>query len=87
MFMKALAAVVVTAIVAVALSVTAADAAKKKRYQYRADMPYQHRAPARDRYSSDPPSLDGRVTGYPRTCGFDTFLRDASRTPIGPYCH
>jgi hypothetical protein len=87
MFMKALAAVVVTAIMAVAFSVTAADAAKKKRYQYRSEMPYHYRASTRYRYSSDPPSLDGRVTGYPRTCGFDTFVRDASRTPIGPYCH
>jgi hypothetical protein len=87
MFMKGLAAVVAAAVMVVALSVTAADAAKKKRYQYRSDMPYQYRAPSRYRYSADPPSLDGRVTGYPRTCGFDTFVRDSSRTPIGPYCH
>src|SRR5436309_1450823 len=49
-----------------------ADAAKKKQQ------------PA---YRADSTSLDGRVTGYPRTCGYDTFLRDSRGVPMGPYCH
>jgi len=38
-------------------------------------------------YRSDVPSLDGRVTGRPRTCGFSTFLYDNRGVPMGPYCH
>jgi len=33
------------------------------------------------------PSLDGRVTGQPRTCGFDYFVYDVKGVPTGPYCH
>ena len=33
------------------------------------------------------PSLDGRVTGRPRTCGYDYFIYDAKGVPTGPYCH
>jgi len=38
-------------------------------------------------YRSAAPSLDGRVTGRPRTCGYDTFLYDGRGVPMGPYCH
>jgi hypothetical protein len=37
--------------------------------------------------SSEPPSLDGRVTGHERTCGFDTFVYSPSGGTVGPYCH
>jgi hypothetical protein len=37
--------------------------------------------------SSDPSSLDGRVAGQPRTCGFDTFIYSPSGGTVGPYCH
>ena len=33
------------------------------------------------------PSLDGRVTGRPRTCGYDYFQYDHRGVPHGPYCH
>ena len=33
------------------------------------------------------PSLDGRVLGYPRTCGHDYFQYSTTGTPVGPYCH
>ena len=85
--MKGLAAALAGAIVVTSLSATAADAAKRKQYQYRSDAEYRYRAPAQYRYGSDSTSLDGRVTGYPRTCGFDTFRRDSSIATIGPYCH
>jgi len=32
-------------------------------------------------------SLDGRVTGRARTCGFNTFVYDNRGVPTGPYCH
>jgi hypothetical protein len=38
-------------------------------------------------YQSDTASLDGRVTGRPRTCGYDTYLYDYKGVPMGPYCH
>ena len=33
------------------------------------------------------PSLDGRITGRPRTCGYETFQYDGLGVPYGPYCH
>ena len=33
------------------------------------------------------PSLDGRVTGRPRTCGYDYLQYDHRGVPHGPYCH
>jgi hypothetical protein len=33
------------------------------------------------------PSVDGRITGRPRTCGFATFQYDGWGVPYGPYCH
>jgi hypothetical protein len=33
------------------------------------------------------PSLDGRITGRMRTCGFDLLQYDRRGVPYGPYCH
>ena len=33
------------------------------------------------------PSLDGRITGRMRTCGFDLLQYDRRGVPHGPYCH
>ena len=33
------------------------------------------------------PSLDGRITGRMRTCGFDLLQYDRRGMPYGPYCH
>jgi len=71
MLHKNLAAVAAAAVLVSALSALPADAKKQKQYQYR----------------SDTPSLDGRVTGRPRTCGYDMFLYDVRGVPMGPYCH
>jgi hypothetical protein len=38
-------------------------------------------------YRPDTTSLDGRTTGRPRTCGYETFLYDGFGVPVGPYCH
>jgi hypothetical protein len=67
---------ILAAILAVLLAVSA-DAAPRQR---RAAEP-----PARQ--SSETSSLDGRVTGHPRTCGFDTFVYSPSGGTMGPYCH
>jgi hypothetical protein len=60
-----------TAIIA-ALFPLAADAAPKGKKQ---------------RSGTDASSLDGRITGQPRTCGSDTFRYSSSGTTTGPYCH
>jgi hypothetical protein len=51
----------------------AADAAKKTKRQA---------APA-----ATGQSLDGRVLGYPRTCGYNYYIYDVRGIPVGPYCH
>jgi hypothetical protein len=56
----------------IAFSTLPTDAAKKKRSAAQA-------AAGR--------SLDGRVTGYPRTCWHDYYLYDSRGVPLGPYCH
>jgi hypothetical protein len=33
------------------------------------------------------PSLDGRITGRMRTCGFELLQYDRRGVPYGPYCH
>ena len=38
-------------------------------------------------FRPDTTSLDGRITGRPRTCGYDTFQYDSRGVPVGPYCH
>jgi hypothetical protein len=71
---------VLAAILAALLAVPANAEPKERALQRRAAEP-----PARQ--SSEPPSLDGRVTGHPRTCGFDTFVYSPSGGTMGPYCH
>jgi hypothetical protein len=44
-------------------------------------------APKEKRSRPDTRSLDGRTTGYPRTCGHDYFVYSTSGSPVGPYCH
>ena len=73
MLHKRLAAVAVAAIMVTAFSVLPADAAAKRE--------------KRSQSQSDTTSLDGRVTGQPRTCGYDTFQYDSRGVPRGPYCH
>jgi hypothetical protein len=80
MFHKGLAAAV-AAIVALAMCSMPADA------RARAKKRYDVQAPRDGRVAGQPPSLDGRVTGRPRTCGFDTFQYDGFGVPYGPYCH
>ena len=69
---KGLVTLVAAAIVATTFSALPADARAKNKSQHRADTA---------------PSLDGRTTGRPRTCGFDTFQYDGFGVPYGPYCH
>jgi hypothetical protein len=79
MIRKAVVALATAAIMAAALSAEPADARAKKKPQYRTDS-----APYR---ADTAPSLDGRTTGRPRTCGYQTFQYDGFGVPYGPYCH
>jgi hypothetical protein len=74
---NALAIVLAAAVMAVPLAARPADAAAARK---------QKSPPPRER-SDAAPSLDGRVLGYPRTCGYDHFQYSTSGTPVGPYCH
>ena len=74
MLHKALAALAAAAIMAFA--VLPADAAKKAK-RYRVET----------RTTTVSPSLDGRITGRSRTCGYATFQYDGLGVPYGPYCH
>jgi hypothetical protein len=68
------AAVLAVLVVAALVCGLAADAAPRQRQ--------------RSQSSSDqPPSLDGRTLGYPRTCGHDYYVYSGTGTPVGPYCH
>jgi len=67
---------VVAAAIVMAISALPAEAARK-----------QKQSQTQARYQSASPSLDGRVTGRERTCGFDTFMYDGKGATIGPYCH
>ena len=71
MLKEIFAGILATAIMVAAVFVVPADAAKKEKKQYR----------------SDAPSLDGRITGSPRTCGYDSLLYGSDGVPVGPYCH
>ncbi len=77
MLRKGLVAVAAAAIMVTAFSVLPADARAKKEKQYRENTPYRVTTP----------SLDGRITGRPRTCGYNTFMYDELGVPTGPYCH
>jgi len=75
---KSLAGIVAAAIALTAFSVLPADAAKKTKKRYPA---------AEVTRGATGPSLDGRVTGRPRTCGSDSYVYDGWGVPMGPYCH
>jgi hypothetical protein len=72
---------ILVAIAAIALTATAfaspADAAR--RYRHHGHYAYSG--------SAQGYSLDGRFTGQPRTCGFNTYVYDDRGVPRGPYCH
>jgi hypothetical protein len=69
---KALSVVLASAFIAMTLSVQAeARVKKQKRYGVT--------------HAQQTPSLDGRITGRPRTCGFATFQYDGWGVPYGPY--
>jgi hypothetical protein len=78
MNMKKCYVAVVAAIVAT-MFVLPADARSKKPKRYDVQKPYE--------VQTQTPSLDGRITGRPRTCGFATFQYDGWGVPYGPYCH
>jgi hypothetical protein len=80
MFYKAVAAAV-AATIAATMSCMPADARAKPQKRYEVQRP------APDARRSQTPSLDGRITGRSRTCGFDTFQYDGFGVPYGPYCH
>jgi hypothetical protein len=69
---KAFAFAVCAAVFAIALAALPAEGARKQKPRPRPEA------------SS---SLDGRVLGYPRTCGYDHFQYSTTGTPVGPYCH
>ena len=71
MLHKAVAGVFATAVMVAAFFALPADAANKEK----------------KRFGSEAPSLDGRNTGQPRTCGYGTFRYSTSGTTMGPYCH
>jgi hypothetical protein len=72
MMRSALVALAAAAITVSALAISPADARTKKEGQY---------------VAHGQSSLDGRVTGRARTCGFATFQYDNRGVPMGPYCH
>jgi hypothetical protein len=76
MLRTGLVAVAAAAIMVTAFSVPANARAKKEK-QYPENTPYRVTTP----------SLDGRITGRPRTCGYNTFMYDELGVPTGPYCH
>ena len=61
-----------------ALAQTAAHRARVQQYPSQFDQSYGRTVT---------PSLDGRVEGHSRTCGYDTFQYDSEGTQTGPYCH
>jgi hypothetical protein len=78
MLRKGLVAVVASVFMVTAFAALPADARAKKKAPYRPEAPYRSGATT---------SLDGRVTGRPRTCGYATFQYDGFGVPYGPYCH
>jgi hypothetical protein len=68
---KSLIALAAAAVLVTAFAAPSAEAATKKER----------------RYVASPTSYDGRVTGRPRTCGYDLFQVDNRGIPVGPYCH
>ena len=78
MFRKGLVAIVAGVVMVTALTALPADARIKKKAPYRPEAQYRPNGTT---------SLDGRVTGRPRTCGYATFQYDGFGVPYGPYCH
>ena len=76
MLRKIVATFAVSVIIMSACAALPADAAKRAKH-HRA----QPAAPSASR------SLDGRVLGHVRTCGFGTLQYDGFGVPYGPYCH
>jgi hypothetical protein len=72
--LRKLLVVLTTAAIASAFLAHPADAAKKAKKRYPAAV-------------NTNKSLDGRVLGYPRTCGHAHFVYDGWGVPEGPYCH
>lgn len=84
MLYKGLATVIAAAVVLTAVSLPAdARARKQKRY----DVQTQQTPTLDGRAGAKTPSLDGRITGRARTCGYDMFQYDGLGVPYGPYCH
>jgi hypothetical protein len=77
---RKIAALLSMIVLIVAVAAPPADAAKKKKR-------YRSQTPSSEQYRPQPPSLDGRVTGQPRTCGSDSLRYDSTGAPVGPYCH
>jgi hypothetical protein len=61
-----------------AMAQAATHRARPQQAPARVDLPYVR---------AGTPSVDFRVEGQPRTCGFYTFQYDTEGTPTGPYCH
>jgi hypothetical protein len=66
----------VASVLVAACTVSSADAGKKNK-RYRTYPPAPNASP----------SLDGRVLGRERTCGYATLQYDGLGVPYGPYCH
>src|SRR5262245_18358708 len=69
-----LGAIAAVAIIMTTFAMPPADAAKKAKGYRPATI-------------TTPTSLDGRITGRTRTCGYYTLQYSASGAPHGPYCH
>ena len=76
MLRKALAAIATAAILVAVFVVPPADAKKGKKGNQ-----------DRQQTTTAAPSFDKRMTGRPRTCGYDTMQYDSNGMPYGPYCH
>ena len=79
-------------IVASTVGAVPADARNRSLYADQWYAPYAWNRQQYPSYGALPsyggvPSFDGRVTGRPRTCGFDTFRYDQRGATMGPYCH
>jgi hypothetical protein len=79
------AALCAAALAATVLLMSPAQAREKKVYRYNNDRYSGQLTPGQGR--ADPTSLDGRVLGVTRTCGWDMQRYDPYGVPIGPYCH
>jgi hypothetical protein len=79
-------AVCATAIVVTTLLMPPAQARERKAYRYNNNDRYSGQLTS-GQGRADPTSLDGRVLGVQRTCGWDMQRYDPYGVPIGPYCH